>query len=589
MALPAILNNISPASAPTQIISAALKALTTIADAALLASPTCNFNIEAIADHVFIPQHIESFSIILASSSAPGMNLPILKQNNLAIGIIHRLCREDRHQQALAAGGVLDLLATQLASIAVRDGFVVPGAADSAIKDTVSRAFPAAAKHTAKIGPILETISAIIGDSKYRATRLVNSPSILAAFPSIEARYFPPSAISRSQDSENSGVELFRPKWLTAMEYLLPAVVIPQTRNGTLTPFAASEHAESKASRKGKSGLAQTEAARFHVPGHNGSYPASDIECPIIPWLVYLVRTLGEVERLAALSVLASLFRAGLCMTIARETTLALLVVPILIHSIEKNDKESKDSKEVEDIDDPKTVIQHYVLEHAPVVLARLITDCEFLQKAAFDCDAVKVLTKLLKNTYRPLPQIQPQYWSSHADEGMEIEGTSPTYRLGDSGVHPVMAHRIRTREAALKAIGAIAACKEDYRKALVAEDFVPYVVESLSEFPGKPRQPKDRKDKTPAEPARINPDPDYGTNPIGVLVAACFVARMLSRSVHTSRTALIDHNIAAPILNAMKHSDINLQIAATATVTNLVVSVSPSKEVRAILIITKA
>lgn len=582
MALPAILNNISPASAPTQIIATALKALTTIAEAALLASPSSNFSVEAIADHVFIPQHIESLSTILASSSAPGVTLPILKQNHLAMGIISRLCREERHQQALAAGGVLDLLATQLASIAVRDGFVVPGAEEAARKDKISGAFPVAAKKGVKIGPILETISAIIGDSKYRATRLVNSPSILAVFPAIEARHFPQNGIGRSQDTDNSsGVELFRPKWLTAMEYLLPAVVIPQTRSGTVTPFSHSDSAESKTSRKSKSGFLTETLVRFHVPGHNGAYPASDIESPIIPWLVYLVRSLDERERLAALSVLASLFRAGLCMTIARETTLAMLVVPILIHSIEKNDKESKEVNEVKGIDDPKTATRHFVLEQAPVVLARLITDCEFLQKAAFDCDAVKVLTRLLKSTYRPLPQLQPQYWSPHTDEGMEMEVTSPTYRLGDSGVHPVMAHRIRTREAALKAIGAIAACKEDYRKALVLEDFVPYMVESLSEFPGKPRQPKDRKDKAPAEPARNSPDPDYGTNPVGVLVAACFVARMLSRSVHTSRTALIDHNIAAPILNAMKHSDVNLQIAATATVTNLVVSVSPSKEVR--------
>ncbi|KAK8144406.1 hypothetical protein G3M48_005876 [Beauveria asiatica] len=578
MALPAILNNISPASTPTQIIAAALKALTTIADAALLASPTCSFSIEVIADHVLTPQHIESLSTILASSSASGLSLPVITQNILAIGIICRLCRQERHQQALAAGGVLDLLATQLASIAVRDGFVVPGAEESASRDTISRAFPAAAKKSIKIGPVLEAISAIIGDSKYRATRLINSPSILAVFPSIEARHFPQVGIGRNQDSENSG-ELFRPKWLTAMEYLLPAVVIPQTQSGTSTPYSHSDYIDTKSGRKGKSGLALTDAARFHVPGHNGSYPTSDIESPLIPWLIYLVRSLGEVERLTALSVLASLFRAGLCMTIARETTLALLVVPILIHSIEKNDKESKDGKDLEDVDNVQTVTRHYVLERAPVILARLITDCEFLQKAAFDCDAVKVLAKLLKNTYRPLPAIQPQYWSLNADDGMEVEGTSPMYRLGDNGVHPVMAHRIRTREAALKAIGAIAACEENYRKALVLEDFVPYVVESLSEFPGKPRQLKDHKDKNAAETARTSPDPDYGTNPIGVIVAACFVARMLSRSVHTSRTALIDHNIAAPILRAMKHSDVNLQIAATATVANLVVSVSPSKE----------
>lgn len=579
MALPAVLNNISPESAPTAIIVAALRALTSIADAALLASPSCNYSIEAIADHVFITQHIDSLSLILASASNAGVSLPTFKQNSLAVGIICRLCREERHQQALATGGVLDLLATQLASIAVRDGFVVPGAEEAASQDGISGAFPVPAKKNAKIGKVLEAISAILGDSKYRATRLVNSPSILAVFPSIEAKHFPQLGIAKSDDTENSDGQLFRPKWLTAMEYLLPAVVIPQNRSGTSTPYSHTDYMEVKGSRKGKSGASLPNPSGFHVPGLNGTYPTSDIESPIIPWLVYLVRSLDEEERLMALSVLASLFRAGLCMTIARETTLALLVVPILINTIDKSDKESKEG-EVEDLEDAKTLTRHFVLERAPVVLARLITDCEFLQKATFDCDAVKILTRLLKNTFRPLPAAQPRYWSANATtEGMDVE-ESTMYKLGDAGVHPLMAHRIRTREAALKAIGAIAACNEDYRKALVLEDFIPYVVESLTEYPRKPRQAKDRKDKNAVEPERTSPDPDYGVNPISVSIAACFVTRMLSRSVHTSRTALVDHGVASPILSAMRHSDVNLQIAATATIANLVATISPSKEV---------
>lgn len=582
MALPAILNNISPTSTPTQIIVTALKALTSLADAALLASPSCTLNLEVIADHVFVPRHVESFGLILASASAPGLSLPSFTQNSLAIGIIGRLCREERHQQALAAGGILDLLATQLASIVVRDGFVVPGAEDFARKHELSAAFPAAATTSAKIGPILEAISAIIGDSKYRATRLVNSPSILAVFPSIEAKNFPPLGFAKGNDLESGGVELFRPKWLTAMEYLLPAVVIPQARSGTSTPYSHTDSTETKSSRKAKTRShrpSRDNPARFHVPGLDGSYPASDIESPIIPWLVYLVRSLDEEGRIMALSVLTSLFRAGLCMTVARETTLALLVVPILINTIERNDKEASDGQELEDVGDAKALTKHSVLERAPVILARLITDNESLQKAAFDCDAVKILTRLLKNTYRPLPSTRSQYWSANPDDGMQVEEESPMYRPGDPGIHPVMAHRIRTREAALKAIGAIAAYKEEYRKALVLEDFVSCVVESLTEFPGKPRQPKDRKDKNGADAVRTSPHPEYGTNPISVIVAACFVTRMLSRSVHTSRTALVDYGVAEPILNAMKHPDISLQIASTATVANLVVTVSPSKD----------
>ncbi|OAA70472.1 Armadillo-type fold domain containing protein [Cordyceps fumosorosea ARSEF 2679] len=575
MALPAILNNISPASAPTQIIIAALQAINTIADAASLASPSCTFNLEAIANQVFTPQHIESLSIMLASSTTQELPSPIARRNSLATAIISRLCCEERHQQALAAGGVLDLLATQLGSIAVRDGFVVPDAVLAAGTDAVYQALPTPAHRSAEIGPVLEAIGAVIGDSKYRATCLVNSPSILAVFPSIKARRVPNVEVDRTQGSDTP----FRPPWLTAMEYLLPSVVIPLSQNDMPVPHSRADHSETKSIRKGKNGFQIPEVSPFHVPGFNGSYPTSEIESPLIPWLVYLGRALDEVASLAALAILASLFRAGLCMTVARETTLGLLAVPVLLNSIEKSDNESTDTAEFEDVDKSKALTRRFVLERGPVILARLITDCQTLQKAAFDCDAIKRLTRVLKNTYRPLPPTQAQYWSPHADERMEVERASPVYRLGDDGVHPVMAHRVRTREAVFKAIGAIAACEESYRKALAVEDIVPYIVESLCEFPGKPRKAQDHKDKNVAGPARTSPDPDYGTNPVGVIISACFVTRVLSRSVHSSRTALIDNNVAAPVLSAMKHPDINVQIAATAAVSNLVVSVSPSKE----------
>jgi hypothetical protein len=159
----------------------------------------------------------------------------------------------------------------------------------------------------------------------------------------------------------------------------------------------------------------------------------------------------------------------------------------------------------------------------------------------------------------------------------MDVESTASFAQLGDHGQNPLLAHRILLRESALKAIGALSAGKEDYRKALVAEDFVPFVVESLCEYPRKPKQAKD---KPSHDAARTGPWPAYGKNPQSVIIAGCHVVRTLARSVSILRTSLVDHAVTMPIFRFMRHPNINVQIAATATIINLVVEVSPVREV---------
>ena len=71
-----------------------------------------------------------------------------------------------------------------------------------------------------------------------------------------------------------------------------------------------------------------------------------------------------------------------------------------------------------------------------------------------------------------------------------------------------------------------------------------------------------------------------YGVNPVSVLIAACGAARALSRSVSVLRTTLIDSGVAEPVFRLLQHSEIEVQIAATATVCNLLTDVSPMREV---------
>ena len=562
--MPAVLSNISPFSNPPQTVVAALRALLGITKATALAGESSPLALNTLADTVFTPQNIQSINAMLSMTSSKHI---FQTEIALASVLISRLCLEDRHQHALVAAGVLDSLAAQLARFAVSDGLVVPGAEELAFNDGIYEVFPEPAAPGAQIGHVLEAISVILGDSRYRAQRLVHSPSMLAIFPCV--KFEPAKDVSTPRQA------------LTAMEYILPSLptTVPRTPSAPQSSFNTPDRAESRASsRASLTRLASSSAweSLRSQPAGNGGDPVEDIESPLIPWLIHLVRTLQDYERLMAASVLATLFRAGLGRKTVREQSIGLLVVPIVVGMIAKNDNYDADTLQASDSP------QRQILEKAPAILARLIADSEYLQKAAFDCEAVKVLTKLLKHSYEPVAETrEANYWSPNPEMGMDVENASLHAQIGERGQDPVLSHKIRVRESALKAIGALSAGKEDYRKELVNEDVVRYVAESLCEFPGKPKQAKELpKDKSWNEPVSSELSLAYGKNPVAVIIAACHVVRTLARSVSILRTALVDYGVALPMFRFMRHPDVEVQIAATATVINLVVEVSPVREV---------
>lgn len=474
--------------------------------------------------------------------------------------------------------GVLDSLAARLASFAVREGFVTPGADDLADSDGLREAFPDPASLDAKLGPILGAIASILGDSKYRATRLVYAPATLAVFPAGQPLR---SLLESKVDVDGMNFGSSKNLDLTAMEFVLPSIPSTASRNSSAShfSFATPDRTDSAMSTRNNSNRAMTHSLwDTNSPQLRslGDLESESIESPLVPWLVHLVRTTTDLERLAAASVLAALYKAGLGSRNAREISIGLLVVPILVDMIAKNDQSEAEGPKPQ----KNQATARHILERAPLVLARLIIDCEYLQKAAFDSKAVSVLTKLLKRSYTPVENLHPpEMWSPHLDADMDVEATSATAQLGPRGRNAELTHLIQLRESALKAIAALAAGKEEYRKALVAEDLVSYVVESLTEFPGKPRSPKGLKDK-PSEPPSETLNPNYGQNPLSVVIAGCHTLRMLSRSVGILRTAIVDYGAALPIYHFMKHQDLSVQTAATAAMVNLVIDVSPVREV---------
>lgn len=574
--VPAVLSNIAPEANPPQIIVAALRALSDIADASELVTRPSSLDPRTLAEMIFTREHTRSLTALLA---IPATRHLCQSQVNLAAGLIGRLCTDDRQGDDLTAAGALDALATRLASFAVAQGHVVPGAESLAHSDGLIKAFPDAAPSTARMEPILYAIASILGTSKYRAHRLVNSPSMIAVFPSL--RFKPTKAFQDwRQGNEYTGSAPLSPhEESTAMEYMLP--VLPAATPPASTPsyytYSPPERTDalSLSSRATSSRFAAAtvwDAARAHKYGRGAEEEAQDVESPLIPWLIYLVRNRNDVERLHAASVLTGLFKAGLGTQGARETSLGLLVVPVLVGLISRNDKDiSQAADEFE---------RRLILQRAPAVLAHLILDSQVLQQAAFDCDAVPILTRVLRRSYTPVdPDSSGAMWSPHLDTAMEVEDASAVARMGQPGLDALLVHYLKLRESSLMAIAALAA-QDEYRKALVREDFVPYVVESLAEFPKRPQPPKEKPRDRRAQSVSESVTPEFGRNPLTVLIAACHVTRMLSRSVSILRTALVDHAVALPILKFMESNELDLQIAASATMCNLVLEFSPVREV---------
>lgn len=548
-----------------QIVHAALRALAVLTDAAAVAAPGCPCDLQVVADSLFIPTHIHSMQTILTAVSPDPMTQ---SQINLIASLISRLVRDDSHRLALAKpNGILDALATRLASFTVASGLVIPGAERLGKGDG---GIPDPARRSAKLAPILAAIAAIISDSKYRAFVLITSPTILSVFPNIQ---FTPSPTVRAA-WQASGTLGQHNENLSAMDYLLP----------TVPPHRTSRRPRQK-SAESRDKSAPGAPVHDNSTTESNGQPAQEVvgeadgpESPLVPYLIYLSRASSDdLVRLTAVSVLTSLVRAELVAKPFREVALGLLVVPTLVQLI-RDHLEQQCQNDSQSSVDVAMRESWEILEHAPVLLAQLIVDNENLQQAAFDCGVAETLSRLIQEAYQPGITTQPRMWSASGAQGdinMDMDEGPASRKLGQAGILPILAHRIKLRESALKAIAA-ASAKDEYSKGFVSYDAELCIVESLFQFPGKPLPAKERKVDKPLEAV----GPGYGENPPSVIIAACHAIRMLSRSVSILRTVLVDYSVWVPMLRFLRHPDIDIQIVATGVMANLVTDVSPMKEV---------
>lgn len=484
---------------------------------------------------------------------------------------------------------MLDALATKLASFVVAEGLVIPGADILAARDGLDEHFPLPAPQNASLSVVLEALATIIADSKLRAAQLLYSPSILAVFPIGQPTEYIASHKTRLAWHNLHGALLnTKNTQLNALDFLLPFVPLHNQKSTSSQPTAFPPLGTSGS----RDGLALN--GRITVSKHNGAFLptwgdstesgtlASDgcidleePESPLIAYLIGILRAKRGMERLMAASVLTVLYRTGLTNK-TRETSIGVLVVPLILDLLHHN--LPKQSGRDSPVDEEVLIEDRTIKEKGPAVLAMLITDNEYLQKAAFDAHAILRLATLLKRSYRQvLESSNPRPWCPFPEE---------TSDFSDSGLSPELVHNIKVRESTLKAIASIVPFKDEYRKAVVDEGMIPYIVESMKSEPGKPSKSTDKSEKS-SMPRDDEPRKGYGVNPVSVIIAACGAIRALSRSVSILRTTLIDNGIAPPVVHLLRHPDIEIQIAATATMCNLVTDISPMREVSVLILFT--
>ena len=547
-----------PEASPTAVL-AALRTLNTVADSILLEFARRDASLDGLISLLYTDTHLRSITQLLLQKSN---SLTVQQQISLAATLLTKTCHDESQRGMLARSGVLEALASILASFVVATGCcLTPVTSESDISP------PATPR--SRLAPILESVGGIIQNSKLRADQFLSAPAFAAVFPRAE----PDPATSYQKklttwDSYNSSSYGTRQSSLNPIDSLLPQ--LPNLHQRASPALASNYPPIGTVGTFGK----QPQTSRNYSPGHDNFDMTEDTESPLVAWLIYVVRAEKDMTRLMAAWVLAILYRSGLASR-RRETGFAFLLVPLLVRMLDKDLKISPGLFHPYDtsvLRAPEWVIK----EQAPAILAMLAVDSNELQRAAVDAGAIKKLSQLLKESYDPPPTCSSiSLWApdGNAMDSTEIEDDAS--KLGASGLSAASFHVTKLREAVLIALAALASLKDEFRKTIIDNGVVPFIIESL-----KPYSIMSISSTNGKATADGSLHDGKVVNPRHVILAACGTARGLSRSVSTLRTDLMDAGLAAPLFVLLRHSDIDIQVSATAVICNLVLEFSPMREV---------
>ena len=558
---------LSPAESSPHLVLNALRSLNAVADSLFLPHSDHDTDEDGLLNLLYTEQHLSTIANLLLQTSP---SLVTQQQIALTAALISKTCRDEHHRAMLAQTGVLEALAVRLASFVVATGCSLnPSNGGSKHVGDIAPAPP-----RSRISPILQAIGAVIQHSKPRAIQFLNAPAFASVFQKPDA-----DAASSYEKKPTAwgpnGSNMFNVRQAppNAIETLIPP--LPSTHfRSSLAPTSSFPPLGALGSSSKQSQTSRSFSSAIEVIQSQGLEFVEEEESTLIPWLLYITRIENEVAGLMAAGLLAIFYRHGLTKR-GREAAFALLLVPSLVRMLDKDSKTSTDNSNTYDTSVLASP-DRFIKEQAPWVLAMLAANSLEIQRAAADAGAIKKLSQLLKESYDEMPaNSSAAMWTPVSPTPRQSEGRDDGSKLGRAGLSATAYHVMRLRESVLIALAAIASDKDEYRRTIIDNGVVPFIVKTLKPEENDPvAQGNGQADGT-SRYRRAFPG-----NGKDAILAACGAARALSRSVSTLRTSLMDAGLPAPLFVLIKCQDTELQVAATAVVTNLVLHFSPMREV---------
>ena len=478
---------------------------------------------------------------------------------DLALGLICKTCRTEKHKRTLVDAGLLQVLTHRLASFAVSEGLVVPSLETLDFPSAAASSLPNPAPAHAHLSPGLETIALLIENSQDRIDLLLNDPSLTAVLPQPKNDFLP-TEVRHAQWGLSllSGSSLARQRYRNAFDGLLPVF---QLKEKTNTPnhlnFPPLGTAGPPPRRRPSSQAAASSVSTLKIIPESQD---EKHERTIVPFLLLLARESRGKRRFLACKLLVILATHE-CTSTARLRSFAGLLVPILVKMMDV---------EVPSLDKSRSPSGLYLcsgadyMEAAPAVLAELIRDDPELQKVAVEAKAIVKLAIGLRSTFST-PALKARLWRPFKSTEMDMQICQADCVLGHGGPSRDLRREMAYREGTLRALAAIAPFDDDYRKQICDQGVLAEIILSMEPFGAQNSGADNRESVT--------------GNSTSTILAACGAVRALTRSVTALRTKLVDAEVAKTVIKLMNSTDLEVRIAATKVLTNLAMDFSPMKE----------
>ena len=414
---------------------------------------------------------------------------------------------------------------------------------------------------------ILQAVADIVLHSEARALQFLSAPAFASVFqkPNTEKKFAWGLSASNAATSRQTPT--------TACENLIPPLPNPHSRSSLAPqsnfPPLGALGISGKQPQISRSFSSAVETIQSQGLMYNGD----DDESPLIIWLVHIARSENEVISLTAAWLVAILHEHRLTRR-GRESLFAVLLVPLLVRMLEKDLRISPDALGFYELN-ASACPQDFIKERAPAVLAKLSQNRPEVQRAAADAGAIKKLSQLLKESYDDISaeSASSSMWTPEAPRCLESGCRDESSELGSTGISTTARHILQLRETVLLALAAIASEKDEYRKSVIDNGVIPFVIRTMKSEENDLSRTGSLSDH-PFNDRRVFPG-----NGREAIIAACGAMKALSRSVGTLRTSLMDAGLASPLFVLLKCQDIDLKTQATAVVVNLALSFSPMRE----------